>query len=74
MAKLPVSRLWGLFTDLFHLIQSLEHDYKKEEGQKAHAIGCRRGAVTVRLNGIRVQIFKLLRDIEFAIGETLEKK
>ena len=62
-----------MFTDLFHLIQSLEHDYKEEKGQKVHAYGCRRCALTVRLNGFRVQILKLLRDIEFAIGEPLEK-
>jgi hypothetical protein len=62
-----------VFTDLFHLIQSLEHDYTEEKGQKVHACGCRRCALTVRLNGFKVQILKLLRDIEFAIGEPLEK-
>ena len=63
-----------MFTDLFHLIQSLEHDYKEEAGQKVLAYGCRRCALTVRVNGFKVQILKLLRDIEFAIGESLEKK
>jgi hypothetical protein len=62
-----------MFTDLFHLIQSLEHDHKEEKGQRVHAFGCRRCALNVRLNGFRVQILKLLRDIEFAIGEPLEK-
>ena len=62
-----------MFTDLFHLIHSLEHDYKEEKGKKVHAYGCRRCALTVRLNGFRVQILKLLRDIEFAIGEPFEK-
>jgi hypothetical protein len=62
-----------MFTDLFHLIQSLEHDYKEEKGQKVHLYDCRRCALTVRLNGFKVQILVLLRDIEFAIGESIEK-
>jgi hypothetical protein len=63
-----------MFHDLFHLIESLEHDYREEKGQKVHAYGCRRCALTVRLNGFRVQIKKLLSDIEFTIGEPIEKK
>ena len=62
-----------MFTDLFHLIHSLEHDYKEEKGQNVHAYGCRRCALTVRLIGFKVQILVLLRDIEFAIGEAIEK-
>jgi hypothetical protein len=62
-----------MFTDLFHLIHSLEHDYREEKGQKVHAYCCRRCALTVRLNGFKGQILKLLRDIEFAIGEPLDK-
>jgi hypothetical protein len=62
-----------MFTDLFHLIQSLEHDYKEEKGEMVHTYRCRRCALTVRVNGFKVQILKLLRDIEFAIGEPLEK-
>jgi len=62
-----------MFTDLFHLIHSLEHDYREEKGVKVHAYGCRRCALAVRLNGFKGQILKLLRDIEFAIGEPLEK-
>ena len=63
-----------MFDDLFHLIESLEHDFKEQNGQKLHAYGCRRSALTVRLNGFRVQIKKLLHDIEFTIGEPIEKK
>jgi hypothetical protein len=63
-----------MFTDLLHLLESLDHDYREEHGQKVHAIGCRRCALTVRLNGFKVQIIKLLRDIEFAIGEPIDKK
>jgi hypothetical protein len=63
-----------MLDDLFHLIQSLEHDYKEDQGKRVHALGCRRCALTVRLNGFKVQILKLLRDIEFAIGEPLDKK
>ena len=62
-----------MFTDLFHLVQSLEHDYREEHGKQVHAYGCRRCALTVRLNGFRVQIQKLLRDIEFSIGEPIDK-
>ena len=61
-------------TDLFHLIQSLEHDYKEEKGERVHAYGCRRCAPAVRLNGFRVQILKLLHDFEFGIGQPIEKK
>jgi hypothetical protein len=62
-----------MFTDLFHLIHSLEHDYKEEQGKQVHAHGCRRCALTVRLNGFNGQILRLLRDIEFAIREPTEK-
>ncbi len=62
-----------MFTDLFHLIHSLEHDYKEEKGLMVHSYDCRRCALAVRLNGFKVQILVLLRDIEFAIGEAIEK-
>jgi hypothetical protein len=62
-----------MFTDLFHLVHSLEHDYKRENGKQVHAYGCRRCAIATRLNGFKVQILVLLRDIEFAIGEPIEK-
>jgi len=62
-----------MFNDLFHLIQSLEHDFKEEKGEKVHAYDCRRCALTVRLNALKGQILSVLRDIEFAIGEPLEK-
>lgn len=58
-----------MFTDLFHLVHSLEHDYREENGQRVHAYGCRRCALTVRLN----DVLRLLRDIEFAAGEPIEK-
>jgi len=61
------------FADLFHLIQSLEHDYREENGKQVNDCGCRRCALTVRLNHFKIQIVKLLRDIEFAIGESTEK-
>jgi hypothetical protein len=63
-----------MFTDLFSiLIHSLEHGYKEEKGQQVHSYDCRRCALTVRLNSFKIQILCLLRDIEFAIGEPLEK-
>jgi hypothetical protein len=62
-----------MFTDLFHLIHSLEHDYKEEKGQKVHTYDCRRCAITTRLNSFKIQITQLLRDLDFAIGEYIEK-
>ena len=62
-----------MFTDLFHLIRSLEHDYREEKGQKVHSYECRRCALGVRLNSLKSQILSVLRDIEFAIGEPVEK-
>jgi hypothetical protein len=62
-----------MFGDLFHHLRSLEHDYREEDGKLVHDCGCRRCALTVRLNHFRMQILKLLRDIEFAIGEPMDK-
>jgi hypothetical protein len=62
-----------MFNDLFHLVHSLEHDYTAERGERIDSYACRRCARTVRLNGFKVQILCLLRDIEFAIGEPKEK-
>jgi hypothetical protein len=62
-----------MFTDLFHIIHSLEHDYRDEGGKQVHAGGCRRCALTVRLNGFKIQILNLLRIIEFAIGQSIDK-
>ena len=62
-----------MFADLFHLIYSLEHDYKLERGQKVYSYDWHRRALTVRLNSFKIQILCLLRDIEFVIGEPLEK-
>ena len=62
-----------MFTDLFQLIRSLDHDYREERGQKVHAYGCRRCALTIRLNSFKIQITQLLRDLDFAIGEYIEK-
>ena len=30
-----------MFTDLFHIIHSLDHDFKEENGKQADACGCR---------------------------------
>jgi len=62
-----------MFDDLFSLVHSLEHDYREENGKRAHAYGCRRCEISVRLNAFKIQILQLLRDIEFAIGEQVEK-
>ena len=62
-----------MFTDLFQLIRSLEHDFKEESGKQVHAYGCRRSAIAARLNGLKVQVLQLQQDVEFAIGEPIEK-
>jgi hypothetical protein len=35
-----------MFTDPFHLINSLEHDYREEKCRKINAYDCRRCALT----------------------------
>jgi hypothetical protein len=37
-----------MFTDLFHLINSMGHDYREEKGRKVHAYDCRRCALRQR--------------------------
>ncbi|MFI5422163.1 MAG: hypothetical protein ACHQ1H_14460, partial [Nitrososphaerales archaeon] len=59
-----------MFNDLFHLIQSLEHDYKGAGENRVHLHSCRRCAITVRLNAFKLQILKVLRDIDFGITDT----
>ena len=63
-----------MFTDLFHLVESIEHDYRDENGKWVHAYGCRRCELELRLGDVRRQILRLLRDLEFAIGSPVEKK
>jgi hypothetical protein len=63
-----------MFTDLFHLVQSLEHEFREENGNKVHSHLCLRCALTDRLNGFRVQIKQILRDIDFTIGDPDENK
>ena len=62
-----------MFNDLFHLIHSLDHDYKEEQGKRVHAIGCRRCAILVRLQAFKAQILQILRDIDFVLGDPDEK-
>jgi hypothetical protein len=62
-----------MFADLFHIVRSLEHDYRDEGGKQVHDVGCRRCQLTVRLNHFKIQIVQILRDIEFSIGEAIEK-
>ena len=62
-----------MFNDLFHLIQSLEHDYKEEGERRIHLHTCRRCAISVQLSAFKAQILKVLRDIDFVIGDPDEK-
>lgn len=59
-----------MFDDLFHLVRSLEHDYRQEADKQVHDYDCRRCALTARLNGFKIQIVQILRDIEFRIGDS----
>jgi hypothetical protein len=62
-----------MFNDLFHLVHSLDHDFIEEKGKRVHACGCRRCAISVRLNAFKAQILKVLRDIDFVLGDPDEK-
>jgi hypothetical protein len=50
-----------------------EHDYKEEKCQKVHSYDCRRCALSVRLNAFKAQILKVLRDINFVLGDPDQK-
>jgi len=62
-----------MFNDLFHLVQSLDHDFIEEEGKRVHACGCRRCAISIRLSAFKAQILKVLHDIDFVLGDSDEK-
>jgi hypothetical protein len=62
-----------MFDDLFHLVRKLEHEYKEENGKQVHSYGCLRCQLTVELNSFTIQIRQVLSDIDFAIGEPIEK-
>jgi len=62
-----------VFGNLFHIVRSLEHDYREEGGKQVHDGGCRRCALTVWLNHFKIQIVQILRDIEFSIGKAIGK-
>jgi len=57
-----------MFNDLFHVLESLEHDYREENGKRVHAHGCRRCELELRLRDARGQILRLLSDLEFDFG------
>jgi hypothetical protein len=61
------------FDDLFHLVDSLEHDFKDEEQKRVHSLSCRRCAISVRLSAFKTQIIRILRDIDFVTGDSEEK-
>lgn len=58
-----------MFNDLFHLINSLDHDFSEDHGKRVHLVGCRRCALSVRLKSFKAQIVKVLRDIDFVLGD-----
>jgi len=62
-----------MFNDLFRLVESFEHDCREENGLQVHAYMCRRCALTSKLISFRIQILRLLRDVDFAVGNPVEK-
>ena len=62
-----------MFTDLFNLVHSLEHDYIEENEVPVHSLACRRCALTTRLTALKGEIRKVLQDVDFAIGDPFEK-
>ena len=62
-----------MFDDLFHLVESLDHDYKDEHGKRVHAIGSRWCALSLGLSALKAQIVQTLRNIEFALGDSDDK-
>lgn len=62
-----------MFNDLFHLVESLEHDFRDEEEKRVRSITCRRCAILVRLKAFKTQILKVLREIDFVVGDPEEK-
>jgi len=59
--------------DLFHLIRSLEHEYREENGERVHSYRCIRCALSVRMSDFKAQVTRLLRDMEFIVGDPVEK-
>jgi hypothetical protein len=62
-----------MFSDLFHVVQSLEHDTREEKGERVHSYTCRRCALALRLNDFKTKLGHLLKNIDFEIGEPIEK-
>jgi hypothetical protein len=62
-----------MFTDPYHLVRTLEHEYREENGNQVHSYQCLRCQLTVRLNTFKMQVRQLCKDIDFAIGEPIEK-
>jgi hypothetical protein len=66
-----------MFNDLFHLVELLEHDYREEHGEHVHSYTCRRCEITLRLKSFRAKIRRLLREVDFDVGDPVaenEKK
>jgi hypothetical protein len=72
MLEFPLVGL-RMFDDLFHLIQLLDHDYREDPGERVHAFGCRKCALSLGLSAFKVQILQILREIDFALGDPVEK-
>jgi hypothetical protein len=63
-----------MFCDLFHIVASLNHDYREENGKQVHDYKCRRCEIVLRLTDFRSRIRRLLNDIEFNVGDSVEGK
>jgi hypothetical protein len=61
-----------MFNDLFHLIHSLDHNFRGEKGKRVPSCGCRGGPLSVRWSAFKAQIRRILHDIDFALGDSDE--
>ena len=62
-----------MFNDLFSLVNLLDHDSREENGKQVSAYGCRRCAILLRLTDFRNRIRRLLNDIDFNVGDSVEE-
>jgi hypothetical protein len=63
-----------VFNDLFHLIDTLDHDFREENGERVHSYKCRRCEIALRLRSLKDQVRRLLRDIDFDVGDPAERE
>jgi hypothetical protein len=63
-----------VFNDLFNLVNLLDHDYREENGERLHSYACRRSEIALRIKSFNEKIRRLLRDLDFDVGDPVEGK